>query len=54
MEPITLTIQIYLDGHWHDAAELTLQQPQLGRGGAVRLGYEFDYPYASNGVRLSG
>lgn len=43
MEPITLTIQIYLDGHWHDAAELTLQQPQLGRGGAVRLGYEFDY-----------
>lgn len=43
MEPITLTIQIFHQGHWHDAAELTLKQPQQGCSGAVRLGYDFDY-----------
>lgn len=43
MNPINLTIQIFHRGAWHDAAELTLKQPQLGRGGPVRLGYEFDY-----------
>lgn len=43
MEPISLTIQIFLQGSWHDAAKLTLNQPALGRGGSVRLSYEFDY-----------
>ncbi|MBL1377778.1 type II toxin-antitoxin system HipA family toxin [Zobellella iuensis] len=43
MEPIKLTIQIYQQGNWQDAAELIIAQPQLGRGGPVRLGYDFDY-----------
>ncbi|PSJ48377.1 type II toxin-antitoxin system HipA family toxin [Zobellella taiwanensis] len=43
MNPIKLTIQIFHQGAWHDAAELTLQQPQLGRSGPARLGYDFDY-----------
>lgn len=43
MEPLTLTIQIFLDEGWQDAAELTIEKPQQGRSGPVRLGYDFDY-----------
>ena len=43
MPALVLTIQIFLEGKWQDAAELSIKQPQLGRGGPVRLGYEFDY-----------
>lgn len=38
-----LTIQIFHHGQWHDAAQLTIAQPHLGRGGAMALGYEQDY-----------
>ncbi len=43
MPALVLTIQIFLEGKWHNAAELTIEKPQLGRSGPVRLGYEFDY-----------
>lgn len=43
MDSLTLTIQVFDQGHWHDGAELILRQPQLGRQGAARLGYDFDY-----------
>lgn len=41
-----LTIQIFHHGQWHDAAELTLADPPLGRQGAAQLGYETGYAIA--------
>lgn len=43
MPPLALTIQIFHGDAWHDAAELTLEKPLLGRSGPVRLDYQFDY-----------
>jgi len=40
---MNLTVQIFHSGQWHDAAILTLPQPELGRRGPARLGYETDY-----------
>jgi len=41
MEKITL--QLYLDDHWHDAAELILEAPEQGHKGATRLDYAPEY-----------
>lgn len=38
-----LTIQIFVEGAWVDAATLTLMQPELGDASPTRLGYELNY-----------
>lgn len=38
-----LTLQLYLDGVWHDAAMLNINVPQLGRGSEALLAYDFTY-----------
>ncbi|CNF54688.1 type II toxin-antitoxin system HipA family toxin [Yersinia mollaretii] len=38
-----LTIQIFNDGFWHDAAELVFANPERGRQGSAVLGYDGDY-----------
>jgi serine/threonine-protein kinase HipA len=38
-----LTLQIYTDNQWHDAAELIITEPQLGRASASELNYHLDY-----------
>jgi serine/threonine-protein kinase HipA len=40
---IRLTIQIFHNSQWHDAAELELNEPSRGRYGEAKLGYKFDY-----------
>ncbi|EWH02966.1 hypothetical protein [Halomonas sp. BC04] len=34
-----LTLQIYHDHHWHDAAQLVVPEPDRGTHGPARLGY---------------
>lgn len=38
-----LTLQLCLDGVWHDAAMLNVKAPQLGRGSEALLAYDFTY-----------
>ncbi|MFD2437594.1 type II toxin-antitoxin system HipA family toxin [Modicisalibacter luteus] len=38
-----LTLQLFHQGQWHDAAELTIADPTQGRQGPVALGYETNY-----------
>ncbi|MDW7745208.1 type II toxin-antitoxin system HipA family toxin [Halomonas sp.] len=38
-----LTLQIHFDQHWHDAAEVSLPDPERGIHGASRLRYAADY-----------
>lgn len=38
-----LTLQIYLDGCWHDAAVLDFKEPLKGRDGEALLAYDFNY-----------
>ncbi|EHJ94324.1 type II toxin-antitoxin system HipA family toxin [Vreelandella boliviensis] len=38
-----LTVQVFLNGQWHDAAELVIEHPEQGRRGPARLGYITDY-----------
>jgi len=38
-----LTLQIYLDGCWHDAAVLDFKEPYKGRDGEALLAYDFNY-----------
>ncbi len=38
-----LTLQIYHDHHWHDAAQLEVPQPDMGTHGPAHLGYLQDY-----------
>jgi serine/threonine-protein kinase HipA len=43
---MSLTIQIFHTGQWHDAADLTIPVPEKGRAGAARLSYRQDYALA--------
>lgn len=38
-----ITLQAYLNGEWHDAAEVVLTEPDEGISGASKLGYDVDY-----------
>lgn len=38
-----LTLQIYLDGRWHDAAVLDFKEPHKGRDSEALLAYDFNY-----------
>lgn len=38
-----LTLQLCLDGVWHDAAMLNVKAPQPGRGSEALLAYDFTY-----------
>lgn len=38
-----LTLQLYLDGTWHDAALLDVKAPQRGRDSEALLAYDFTY-----------
>lgn len=38
-----LTLQIYLNGCWHDAAVLDFKEPLKGRDGEALLAYDFNY-----------
>lgn len=38
-----LTIQIFFDAAWHDAAIVTLDKPELGNRGPSKAAYELDY-----------
>ncbi len=38
-----LTLQIFLDGDWHDAAMLDLKDPLQGRNSQALLAYDFAY-----------
>ncbi len=40
MSPLDITIQTYVNGRWHDAARLTLTDPEAGWRGATRLAYD--------------
>ncbi|SPJ32403.1 hypothetical protein KSP9073_00403 [Kushneria phyllosphaerae] len=37
---MTLTLQIFHHQQWHDAATLSLPEPDKGRGGPSVLGYK--------------
>lgn len=39
----TLTIQIWFDGGWHEAAEVIFHEPHLGHRGATTIEYRLDY-----------
>ena len=39
----SLTVQLHLDGRWHDALDLEFLEPDKGFDGACRLGYIEDY-----------
>lgn len=41
--PTLLTVQIFHQGQWHDAAELWIEYPVKGRCGPARLGYLINY-----------
>lgn len=41
-----ITLQLYLDGQWQDAAELIANTPEQGHKGATRLDYVPDYVLA--------
>jgi len=41
-----ITLQLYLDGQWHDAAELIANAPEQGHEGATRLDYLPEYVLA--------
>ena len=44
MEPIhSLMLQIYTEGHWHDAMRLEFSEPQKGFDGPCRFHYRQDY-----------
>lgn len=38
-----LILQLYLDGNWHDVAELDVKEPSKGRESAALLAYDFNY-----------
>lgn len=38
-----LTLQLYIDGLWQDAALLDVKEPRKGRESAALLAYDFDY-----------
>lgn len=38
-----LILQLYLDGQWHDVAQLDVKEPGKGRDSATLLAYEFHY-----------
>ncbi|QNI04584.1 type II toxin-antitoxin system HipA family toxin [Halomonas sp. SH5A2] len=40
---MALTVQAFHHGQWHDAAELEIKHPEMGRKGPARLGYITDY-----------
>ena len=40
---MSLTIQLFHHGQWHDAAELQIDDPKAGRRGTIALGYSTDY-----------
>lgn len=40
---VSLTIQTYLDGLWHDAAEVQFHEPHRGHEGATTFSYGTDY-----------
>jgi serine/threonine-protein kinase HipA len=40
---VSLKIQTFLGGLWHDAAEVEFHQPQLGHKGATTVSYGIDY-----------
>ncbi len=40
---MSLTIQIFHTGQWHDAADLDIPAPDKGRAGSARLAYRQDY-----------
>lgn len=54
MKPKDITLQIHVGGCWHDAARLTLTDPELGWRGATRLAYEDAYVLAMNPDFTSG
>ncbi len=41
-----ITLQVHVNGRWHDAARLTLADPDAGWRGATRFEYEPDYVFA--------
>ena len=38
-----ITLQIHLNGAWHDAATVDIAQPALGIGGPASFDYDLDY-----------
>lgn len=38
-----LTIQLFIDSNWHDAAVLDIKEPRKGRNSQAMLAYEFTY-----------
>lgn len=38
-----LTLQLFIKGRWHDAAQLNIQHPHQGRESPALLAYNFDY-----------
>ncbi|WP_413740127.1 hypothetical protein ACL2XQ_05715 [Sodalis sp. RH14] len=38
-----LTIEIFVEGRWQDAASITFSEPDQGRASLTLLGYAFDY-----------
>jgi serine/threonine-protein kinase HipA len=38
-----LTIQLFIDSSWHDAAVLDIKEPRKGRNSQAILAYEFTY-----------
>ncbi len=47
-KPQDLTLQIHADGRWHDAARLTLADPDTGWRGASRLLYEDSWAFEAD------
>ncbi|MCK8785777.1 HipA domain-containing protein [Roseomonas sp. NAR14] len=47
-KPKSLTLQLHVDGRWHDAARLTLAEPEAGWRSPTTLEYETDYAFRAN------